>query len=110
MGGNYQEFALIKNYRHIATLSNSIFEMNVHTILLNKVKNFISPNQHGSVALRSTVSNLIEFTQFISSDIDNKDQVDVAYSDFSRAFYKIIHELQHYKLDHLGFSDRFFQS
>lgn len=97
----------IKNYRPIAILSNfaKVFEMTVYTILFSKVRNFISPNQHGFVTSRSTLTNLAEFTQFVSSNIDNRGQVDVVYTDFSKAFDKVNHGLLIYKLDHLGFSN-----
>lgn len=46
----------------------------------------ISYKHHGFVTSRSTVSNLINKTQFISEKLAKLDQVDVIYTDFMEAF------------------------
>ena len=55
---------------------------------------------------RSTETNLITLTQFISEALDNQQQVDVIYTDFSKAFDKINHRLLLWKLNNnFGFSN-----
>lgn len=45
--------------------------------------------KHGFVMNRSTVTNLIEITQFIHENTRNNKHVDVIYFDFSKAFDKV---------------------
>ena len=62
---------------------------------------------------RSTVTNLMEITQYLSHAIDNRGQVDVIYTDFAKAFDSINHKILISKLRCLGFSEGlilFFQS
>ena len=47
---------------------------------------------------RSTVTNLCRFTQFVSNSFGNKHQVDVIYTDFSKGFDKLSHEILLVKL------------
>ena len=53
---------------------------------------------------RSTVSNLTCFTQYIADVLDDQGQVDVIYTDFSKAFDKIDHTLILNKLVLFGFN------
>jgi hypothetical protein len=49
----------------------------------------ISDEQHGFVGGRSTVTtltNLVEFSNFVLSEMEDGLQVDVVYTDFSKAF------------------------
>lgn len=60
--------------------------------------------QHGFVSHRSTVTNLAIFTQFVSHAIDESGQVDVIYTDFSKAFDRIDHTILFSKLSSWGLS------
>ena len=51
---------------------------------------------------RSTVTNLAIFTQFVSHTIDKSVQVDVIYTDFSKAFDRIDHTILFSKLGRWG--------
>ena len=55
----------IENYRGIAILPTiaKLFESIVCTILSNHISNDIPPAQHGFMKGRSTITNLLEFTQ-----------------------------------------------
>ena len=55
------------------------------------MKNLIDTRQHGFMKGRSTTSNLITITEFISESINNNSQVDVIYTDFSKAFDRLDH-------------------
>ena len=61
-------------------------------------KNIISVDQHGFVSGRSTVSNLVTYTSYLSRQVDSKKQVDSIYTDFTSAFDKVDHEILILKL------------
>lgn len=97
----------IIKYRGISILPNfaKVFEASVYTITYSSIKNSISTCQHGFMEKRSTVSNLACLSQFISDSLDNRGQVDVVYTDFSKAFDRVDHKLLIDKLNHIGFSN-----
>lgn len=69
--------------------------------------------QHGFVRGKSTLTNLFHVTQFISENLDVNIQVDVIYTDFSKAFDRLDHEILLSKLRIAGLSPlllTFFQS
>ncbi|XP_063929874.1 uncharacterized protein LOC135142136 [Zophobas morio] len=84
----------IANYRPISIICN--FAKLFETILYNSVYAHVTPMkndcQHGFVKGRSTTTNLCEFTQFVSESLEQKYQVDVAYTDLSKAFDKVNHK------------------
>jgi hypothetical protein len=51
--------------------------------------------QHGFVKGRSTVSNLVQFT---NGEIEDGWQIDVVYTDFSKAFDRVLHGLLMFNL------------
>lgn len=65
----------------------------------------ISINQHGFMRGRSTVTNLTCLTQFLCESLDKRCQVDVVYTDFSKAFDRLDHYLLLKKLESFGLSD-----
>lgn len=70
-------------------------------LLYEYLGSIISKNQHGFMKNRSTVTNLLEITQFLHENI-KKDQIDVIYFDFSKAFDHIKHDLLAVKLSRLS--------
>lgn len=54
----------------------------------------------------STVTNLLTVTQFLNENLDKGKQVDVIYTDITKAFDKIAHKLLILKLKNFGFSQR----
>uniref|UniRef100_A0A6P7H956 Uncharacterized protein LOC114348917 n=1 Tax=Diabrotica virgifera virgifera TaxID=50390 RepID=A0A6P7H956_DIAVI len=68
----------IENYRAVSILSNfsKVFEIVLYNRILSSVQLYISSHQHGFVNKRSTVTNLVYFTQYLSEVIDDNGQVD----------------------------------
>lgn len=93
----------VSNYRGIAALSatSKLFEIVVLEHLTQSLSQHISPNQHGFMAKRSTSTNLVTFTSFITQEIEKGHQVDAIY-DLSAAFDKMNHEIALAKFDKLG--------
>lgn len=91
----------IENYRPITILSN--FSKSFESLIYKTISAYIfvrlSPLQHGFVRGRSTATNLMCLTQSIAETLDNSGQVDVIYTDFSKAFDSINHELLLHKLN-----------
>ncbi|GBM21394.1 putative RNA-directed DNA polymerase from transposon BS [Araneus ventricosus] len=83
--GNAEE---CKNYRPIEILSplSKIFEIIIHKKLISQVKNVISTAQHGFPTKRSTSTNLLCLTEKVISAFEDNCQLDVIYTDFSKAF------------------------
>ena len=94
----------VSNYRPVALLSNlsKVFEAIIHKRLFASFSTVISEFQHGFFSGGSTSTNLIQMCQFISSALDLKQQVDVIYTDLSKAFDSIHHEQLLCKLRSLG--------
>ena len=61
------DYTQLKNYRPIAILSNfaKVFEQVIYKSIFNHIEPYMSPNQHGFLPGKSTVTNLITITQFI---------------------------------------------
>nr|CAI5866027.1 unnamed protein product [Callosobruchus analis] len=99
---------VIENYRAISILNNfaKVFEMSIYNCIYPLTAHLISDSQHGFMRNRSTVSNLTEITQEIAEVLDNKSQIDVIYTDFTKAFDKISHQRIIDKLQLFGFSER----
>ena len=100
----------IENYRPIAKLQliPKVFESLVKTKMYDAVKAYISPFQHGFVTGKSTATNLTLLTNFCINTIEKRSQVDVIYTDFSKAFDRVSHKLLLSKLRSLGFHSQIF--
>ena len=66
----------------------------------------IDSSQHGFITGRSCVTQLVEVLDYIGSQLDNGDQVDVIYLDMSKAFDKASHRKLLRKLRDYGFSGK----
>lgn len=51
----------------------------------------IRDSQHGFVKGRSCLTNLVEFFEEVTKEVDKGKAVDVVYMDFSKAFDKVPH-------------------
>lgn len=97
----------VTNFRPISIIANfsKVFELLLHDNIYAKVKNIVTPLQHGFVKGRSTTTNLVCITQYLMETIDRRLQADVIYTDFSKAFDRLDHTILLRKLQYFGFSD-----
>lgn len=72
--------------------------------LLSHCQQYLSPDQHGFTAGRSTTTNLLCLTSYITNSMTERTQTDVIYTDLSAAFDKLDHAIAIAKLDRLGVS------
>lgn len=101
----------IENYRGICKQSSipKLFDKLVTQNLYFYCSSLICDNQHGFVKKRSTVTNLLLFTNFVISEVAKGNQVDAIYTDFSKAFDRVDHKVLLFKLGRLGFPNSFIQ-
>jgi hypothetical protein len=69
------------------------FELLVYRGIYNELKNLMSINQHGFMTNRSTITNLLEYASFVLNSIEDGNQVDSVYTDFSKVFDRVRHQL-----------------
>ena len=81
-----------------------VFEILVYDRISPIVSNFIFDSQHGFVKNRSTVTNLVNITQFAAECVDAGLQCDVIYTDVSKAFDRLNQNLLCTKLISYGFA------
>ena len=62
----------------------------------------LNPLQHGFQKGLSCDTQLVEFIDDITNNLDVGRQTDCLIMDFSKAFYKVSHYLLTHKLDHYG--------
>ncbi|XP_038106752.1 uncharacterized protein LOC119766337 [Culex quinquefasciatus] len=65
-------------------------------------KNLISEDQHGFMPSRSTTTNLLTFTTFVTDSFTARSQTDAVYTDLSAAFDKLNHAIAIAKLERMG--------
>ena len=96
----------IENYRPITIINNfsKSFEFLLYEPTFSYAKNRITEYQHGFFKGRSTTTNLFCITQYISDAIDANSQVDVIYTDFTKAFDTLDHNILCSKFQKFGFS------
>lgn len=96
--GNRQ---LIPNYRPISLTCTSckLLEYIIHKHIFQYLsQNGITRHQHGFRAGFSTVTQLLEFTHDIASELNNRGQIDAIFIDYSKAFDKVCHNKLLHKL------------
>lgn len=94
-----------QNYRPIAILSPfaKVFEIVIHRKIFSQVSGFIDVAQHGFFPHRSTLSNLYCLTSNIISAFETNCQLDVIYTDFTKAFDSLDFGIFLNKLSCMGF-------
>jgi hypothetical protein len=85
----------ISNYRGISILSAipKLFEKLVCDLIAPIIRPSISNEQLGFADGRYTVISLVEFSNFVLSEMENGLQVNAVYTDFSKAFERMNHGL-----------------
>ena len=91
----------VLNYRGISIqpIIGKIFEYFINKALRSHLKLLICEEQHGFMACRSTTTNLAVYTEIISKCFDDKTQLNSIYTDFSRAFDVVPHNLLLHKME-----------
>lgn len=91
---------LANNYRPIS--KNSSAAQTFDCIVAKKLRlifeDHIAPQQHGFCKGKSTLTNLISFTENVHIAYDSKHQLDSIYTDFSKAFDILNHLVLIFKL------------
>jgi len=97
----------ILNYRPVSLLSilPKLFEELVSKKIIPILNSCIINEQHGFISSRSTTTNLLILTEDLFNALSSGDQVDVIYTDFSKAFDTINHKILHSKLRSYGICD-----
>lgn len=96
--------SIISNYRPISKLCllAKALEDVVYEQLYPAISSSLHPSQHGFLRGRSTVSNLALLNNFVTEAMDGGQQVDVVYTDYSKAFDRIRHDILLEKLFLIG--------
>ena len=94
------------NYRPISltSLGSRIMERCIKRKLMDFLENnqILNNAQHGFRKERSTLSNLLQYMDMVSEAVDQGNQVDAIYLDFSKAFDKVPHLRLLKKLEAIG--------
>lgn len=95
---------LVKNYRPISILPvlAKTFEQLIYPYLSWHLKALINLHQHGFVKAKSTATNLVSFINDVSQILDKRSSVDAVYTDFSKAFDRVNHQILVNKLSAHG--------
>ena len=85
--------SFIENYRGISLepIIAKVFESIVNQALRNHINPYICEEQHGFMPMRSTVTNLACYAEFLTQSLDKKCQVHAIYTDFKQAFDTVPH-------------------
>lgn len=94
----------VENYRPISILCaiSKVLERIMFNRLHAHVKGHISEFQHGFVPGKSVQSNLLEYLNFIVQSISDGGQIDTVFTDFSKAFDRVSHNLLLQDLELVG--------
>ena len=100
----------VENYRPVSLTSipcklmESIIKDDIIDHLLTN--ELLKSSQHGFMRNKSTVTNLLEFFEKITSIVDNGDPADIVYLDFSKAFDKVPHRRLLNKIQSYGIENK----
>jgi hypothetical protein len=85
--------AAMSNHRPISILNNflKLFEYIIHDHVSQYAK--FDPNKHGFTRIKSTVTSLVTFLNFLTSVVRGQRQADAKYFDLSNAFDLIPHNM-----------------
>ncbi|XP_063924454.1 uncharacterized protein LOC135138413 [Zophobas morio] len=97
----------VKNYRGVSIISAipKLFEAIICDKLQKITKNFIMEEQHGFCKGKSTSSNLYKFVNFVSTALEDGNEVDTIYTDLTKAFDRVNINILVSKLHAAGIRD-----
>ena len=86
----------IENYRPISLLClvSKVMERSLFNVIEDQLYILVGSCQHGFMAKRSCVTQLVEVYCLIGSQLDKRGQVDFMFLDISKAFDKVSHASQ----------------
>ena len=95
----------ISNYRGIAkiNITPKLFKKFFCDALSYQASPILSAPQHGFCRSRPTIANLLAFTTLVNNGFIEGIKTNAIYIDFSKAFYKVNHNLLVHKLYRLDF-------
>jgi hypothetical protein len=101
----------VSNYRPICILSAipKLFESIVLNKITTQISSLITPYQHGFVSRKSTLTNLSIYNEFLVQILSERGQVDSVYTDFSKAFDSVCHNILLQKLYAYGVRGTFYK-
>ena len=101
------------NYRPVSLTSHlmKVFERVVRKHIVNHFENneLFPDNQHGFRKNRSCLTQLIEHIDLVLRSLNEGNEVDVIYLDFSKAFDKVDHNILLAKLKRYGIAGKLYQ-
>lgn len=85
----------IVNYRPVSIISaiSKFFERLIFNHISSRTNHFISDKQHGFTSGRSTLTNLLEYNDFVAKNMTKGSQVDTIFTDMAKAFDRIGHNI-----------------
>ena len=100
----------IGNYRPISILNAipKLFEKLVTSYVYNFLQSHLFEAQHDFVPKKSACTNLLIMKKTIIDAMEDFAQVDVIYTDFSKAFDSVNHKILISKLEKIGFGGSLF--
>lgn len=96
--------ANIENYRAISKMPifAKIFDAIVTSKIGPSINKVLINEQHGFVPGRSTTTNLLNFEEYILEALEGRYQVDVIYTDLSKAFDRVNHSVLISRMHSIG--------
>lgn len=96
----------VENYRPISILGTiaKVFDLIMSIKLKDKLISLIIIEQHGFMKEKSTLTNLLIFSDYVSNALNSGYQVDTIYLDFKKAFDSVDHTILIGKLYNMGIS------
>ena len=76
----------------------------IHNHVYPNIQNSINKFQHGFLTGKSTSTQLVDFVTYLYNTLEHSGQTDVIYTDFSKAFDSVSHDLLLHKLVTFGFN------